>query len=315
MGFRGQQTRKVLPLRRHDDTPARAQRRGWTLAGVALACSLVLSGCAGNGTASTGWLPQGTNGAEITNQTARVTSLWVGTWIAALAVGLIVWGLTIWVMVRYRRGKDDTGLPPQLRYNVPIEMLYTIVPVFMVAVLFYYTARDESAMLDNSVKPDLTVNVVAKQWSWDFNYVEPNTYQAGVQTELDTKTGEPLNEMPVLYLPQGKRVQFVLNSRDVIHSFWVPAFLQKLDVLPGKTNLFQIIPGQAGEFQGKCAELCGAYHSQMLFKVKVVSPSEFDAQMTKLRDFGQTGQLSNSLNREPVLPADQRLVPSSTGSK
>ena len=305
----------MLLLRRHDDTPVRTWRRGWTLAGVVVACSLVLSGCAGNGNASSGWLPRGTNGADVTNQTGRITSLWVGTWIAALAVGLIVWGLTIWVMVRYRRRKDDVGLPPQLRYNVPIEMLYTIVPVFMVAVLFYYTARDESALQDNTAKPDITVNVVAKQWSWDFNYVEPNTYSPGVQTEVDPSTGEPLNAMPVLYLPQGKRVQFILNSRDVIHSFWVPAFLQKLDVIPGKTNRFQIIPSQAGEFQGKCAELCGAYHSQMLFKVKVVSPAEFDAQMTALRQAGQTGQLPNSLSREPVLPADQKLVPTPSGSK
>jgi cytochrome c oxidase subunit 2 len=75
----------------------------------------------------------------------------------------------------------------------------------------------------------------------------------------------------VLYLPVNKRVEFVLNARDVIHSFWVPAFLVKLDMIPGKTNRLQITPTQMGEFQGKCAELCGAYHSQMLFKVKIVS--------------------------------------------
>ena len=212
-----------------------------------VACSLFLSGCAGNGTASSGWLPQGANGGQVTNNTGRVTSLWVGTWIAALSVGLIVWGLTIWVMVKFRRKKDDVGLPPQLRYNVPIEMLYTIVPVFMVAVLFYYTARDESALLDNSAKPDLTVNVVAKQWSWDFNYVTSNTYSAGVHTDLDPKTGNPLNAMPILYLPEGKRVQFELNARDVIHSFWVPAFLQKLDMIPGRTNKFQVVRSQNGE--------------------------------------------------------------------
>ncbi|MEO7061361.1 MAG: cytochrome c oxidase subunit II [Lapillicoccus sp.] len=295
-------------MRKHDSSTRR--RRGWTIAGVVVACSLVLSGCAGNGTAASGWLPQGTNGGEVTDHTGRVTSLWVGTWIAALAVGLIVWGLTIFVMVAFRRKKDDVGLPPQLRYNVPIEILYTVVPVFMVAVLFYYTARDESVLLDNSATPDVTVNVVAKQWSWDFNYVTANTYSAGIHTELDPKTGNPLNAMPILYLPEGKRVQFVLNARDVIHSFWVPAFLQKLDMLPGKTNRFQIVPTQLGEFQGKCAELCGAYHSQMLFKVRVVSPADYDAQMQKLRDLGQTGQLPNTLNRSPVLPADQKLVPS-----
>ncbi len=288
--------------------------RRLTLLGAAVAVALFLGGCAGNGTASSGWLPQGTNGGQVTSNTGRITSLWVGTWIAALAVGLIVWGLTIWCMVAYRRKKDDTGLPPQLRYNVPIEMFYTIVPVFMVAVLFFYTSRDETVLFDNSAKPDVTVNVVAKQWSWDFNYVDANTYESGVHTELDRATGEPLNAQPVMYLPMGRRVQFVLNSRDVIHSFWVPAFLQKLDMLPGKTNRFQVVPTQEGEFQGKCAELCGAYHSQMLFKVKVVSPAEYDAQMARMRALGQVGQLPNTLSREPVLPNDQKLVPTPTRS-
>jgi len=301
-------------LRKNEETAGRVKRRGWTVATLVVASSILLSGCAGNGSASSGWLPQGANGGEVTGSTGRITSLWVGTWIAALAVGLIVWGLTIWVMVAYRRKKHDTGLPPQLRYNVPIEMLYTIVPVFMVAVLFYYTARDESALLDVSAKPDVTVNVVAKQWSWDFNYVNANTYESGVQVELDKATGEPLNAEPVLYLPVNKRVEFVLNARDVIHSFWVPAFLQKLDMLPGKTNRFQVVPTQTGTFQGKCAELCGAYHSQMLFKVKVVSQADYDAEMARLKSIGQSGQLPNSLNRSSVLPEDQKLVPTASGS-
>ncbi len=306
--------RKVHSLASHPTPLTPMRRRGLAIAGLAIACAMFLSGCASNGTASSGWLPQGTNGGEVTSNTGRVTSLWVGTWIAALVVGLIVWGLTIYVMVRYRRKKDDVGLPPQLRYNVPIEILYTVVPLFMVAVLFYYTARDESALLDVSVKPDYTVNVVAKQWSWDFNYVDANVYEAGVQVALDRNTGEPLNAEPVLYLPINKRVEFILNARDVIHSFWVPAFLQKLDVLPGKTNRFQVVPTQQGEFQGKCAELCGAYHSQMLFKVKIVSQADFDAEMAKLKSLGQTGQLANTLSREPVLPADQKLVPTASGS-
>jgi cytochrome c oxidase subunit 2 len=193
-------------------------------------------------------------------------------------------------------------------------LLYTVVPVLMVAVLFYYTARDESVLLDTSAKPDVTVNVVGKQWSWDFNYVEANVYETGVQSQLNPKGGIEGVPPPVLYLPINKRVEFVLNARDVIHSFWVPVFLQKLDMIPGKTNKFQVTPTQVGEFQGKCAELCGAYHSQMLFKVKVVEQAAFDAQMEKLRTRGQVGQLPNSLNREPLQPADQRMVPTPTGS-
>ena len=299
----------------HADTSARVTRRGLTITGLAASATLLLSSCANvNSSAASGWLPEGAGGQQVTTETGRITTLWVGTWIAGLSVGVLVWGLAIWCMIAYRRKKDDPELPPQLRYNVPIELLYTVVPVLMIATLFYYTARDEAAIMDVSKKPDYTINVVAKQWSWDFNYVDANVYETGVHSELNPKGGVVGTPQPVLYMPVNKRVEFILNSRDVIHSFWVPAFLQKLDIVPGKTNKLHITATQVGEYQGKCAELCGAYHSQMLFKVKVVSQAEFDAQMIKLRELGQTGQLTNDLNREPVYSEDQKMVPTPTRS-
>jgi cytochrome c oxidase subunit II len=270
------------------------RRRFAGLTGIAVASSLVLTGC--SGALSRGLLPKG-----VTENSKRVTDLWNGSWVAALAVGVLVWGLTIWCVVAYRRRKDDPEFPEQLRYNVPIEILYTVVPLFMIGVLFYFTARDEQALLSTSAKPDLVVNVVGKQWSWDFNYTTQQVYEAGTQAEL---TGKPLKEsdLPTLWLPVGKRVEFVLTARDVIHSFWVPAFLQKLDMIPGRVNRFQVVPTTQGTFDGKCAELCGAYHSAMLFEVKVVSQSDFDAHIAALRAAGQTGQLDNSLSRSQLQP-------------
>lgn len=268
--------------------------------------ALALSGCAGR--VEDGFLPRAvTEGGE------RVTTLWNGAWIAALAVGVLVWGLILWCVVAYRRKKDDTTLPVQLRYNVPLEILYTIVPVFMIAVLFYFTARDEAALLDTSKEPDVVVNVIGKKWSWDFNYVNEQTYEAGTHAEL---TGEPgvEEDLPTLYLPVDKRVEFVLTSRDVIHSFWVPAFLQKLDMIPGRVNTFQVLPTEEGDFKGKCAELCGAYHSRMLFNVKVVDQATYDAHIAELKAQGNNGQLDNSLNPEKVMNEDEDLIPSA-GSK
>jgi cytochrome c oxidase subunit 2 len=240
----------------------------------------------------------------VTEGAERVTDLWVGSWIAALAVGVLVWGLILWCVVVYRRRKDDDGsLPVQLRYNVPLEILYTVVPVLMIAVLFYYTQRDESALLDTSREPDVVVNVVGKQWSWDFNYVNEGTFEAGTHAQLTGKPGVE-ETLPTLYLPVNKRIEFQLTARDVIHSFWVPAFLQKLDMIPGKVNRFQVRPTQTGEFQGKCAELCGAYHSQMLFNVKVVEQAEYDAHIAELKAKGNTGQLDNGLNREQIMDED-----------
>src|SRR6185295_7575855 len=165
-------TGRLQTLRRHDDNSARLKRRGLAITGLVVTCAVVLSGC--DESTRRGFLPHG-----VTDQSGLITTLWNGSWIAALGVGVLVWGLIFWCVVAYRRKKDDVGLPEQLRYNVPIEILYTVVPLFLITALFYSTARDESALLDISKKPDVTVNVIGKQWSWDFNYVEAGTFQAG----------------------------------------------------------------------------------------------------------------------------------------
>jgi cytochrome c oxidase subunit 2 len=263
---------------------------------------LLLSGC--NETVRTGWEP---STRDTTNMTGRIMDLWVGSWIAALSVGVLVWGLIFWCVIAYRRRRDDTGYPAQIRYHIPIEILYTVVPLMMVGVLFYYNARDESAIADTSATPDVTIGVVGKQWSWDFNYLDSGVYDSGVQATL---TGQPGAEktLPTLYLPVGKRVEFQITSRDVMHSFWVPAFLYKLDAIPGVQNKFQIVPGRTGDYKGKCSELCGEFHSEMLFNVKVVSQAEYDKHMQDLKNAGQTGQLDPNLGRV-ITPPGRGYVP------
>ncbi len=263
---------------------------------------LTLTGCE-HGDFVNGFLPHG-----ITEGAQRVTTLWVWAWVALFAVGFLVWGLMAWCVIAYRRRKGDTELPVQLRYNVPIEILYTVVPVFMIVVFFYYTARDESALLDTSKTPDVSINVVSKQWSWDFNYVDSDVHEVGVQAIMTGKPGAE-ETIPTLYLPVGKRVQFYLTSRDVIHSFWVPQFLQKLDMIPGRVNTFQVVPTEEGTFKGKCAELCGAYHSAMLFNVKIVSQADYDAHMADLKAKGQTGLLPNGVSRQQLMPGQEKLLP------
>jgi cytochrome c oxidase subunit II len=293
-----------LPWR--DGTSARMKRRALISTGLAVACAVALSGCGES--VKRGLLPQG-----VTSESGSIINLWNGSWLAALGVGVLVWGLILWCVVAYRRKKDDVGLPEQLRYNVPIEILYTVVPVFMVAVLFFYTAKLESAQMAVTQKPDVTINVVAKQWNWDFNYIEAGTYESNTMVALTGKPGVAAT-LPALYLPVNQQVEFVLTSRDVDHSFWVPQFLRKLDVIPGKVNRFQIKPTEIGTFQGKCAELCGAYHSAMLFQVRVVSMADYQAHMAELRAKGNIGMLSNSLSREKIQPGQQQYLPTN-GSK
>jgi cytochrome c oxidase subunit 2 len=193
-----------------------------------------------------------------------------------------------------------------VRYHLPLEVFYTVVPLIMVGVLFFFTARDQAAIASTREQPDVTINVVGKQWAWDFNYLNKSgpgddVYESGVQALLDGKPGAE-KDVPTLYLPVNQRVRFVLTSRDVIHSFWIPAFLYKMDVIPGLTNEFQLTPQRTGTFKGKCAELCGEFHSEMLFNVKVVTSAEYQTHMSELKARGQTGLLDTNLGRSELRP-------------
>jgi cytochrome c oxidase subunit II len=270
------------------------------ITGLATAGALVLTGCSPE--VEKGWLPteRGT-----TNHTDRIMDLWVNSWIAALVVGIITWGLIVWCLVAYRRRKGTVGFPRQTSFNLPLEVFYLTIPLFMVLVFFYFTDRDQQAIDDRSQPADVVVDVRGKQWAWDFNYkkgevITEDVYEAGVQAHLTGKEVDK-EKLPTLYLPVNKSVDLELNARDVIHSFWVPAFLQKRDMIPGKTNYIRFTPTKEGTYDGKCAELCGEYHSEMLFRVKVVSESEFQAHMNQLRQAGNTGLLGVEYDRNPNL--------------
>ena len=269
-----------------------------TISSLAIAGALVLTGCSPE--VEKGWLPteRGT-----TSNTDRIMDLWVNSWIAALVVGIITWGLIVWCLVAYRRRKGTVGFPRQTSFNLPLEVFYLTIPLFMVVVFFYFTDRDQQAIDNRSEPADVVVDVRGKQWAWDFNYkagdvIEEDVYEAGVQTNLTGNTIDK-EQLPTLYLPVNKSDDLELNARDVIHSFWVPAFLQKRDMIPGKTNYIRFTPTKEGTYDGKCAELCGEYHSEMLFRVKVVSESEFQAHMDELREAGNTGLLGNEYDRNP----------------
>lgn len=273
---------------------------------VAVGVALLASGCASE-SVQRGYLP-GYSDGEVTNQTARITDLWVGSWIAALLVGIMTWGLILWCIAAYRKRKSDHQLPIQTRYHLPLELMYTAVPLIMVMVLFYYTDRDVSEIQKVDGTATEHIQVIGKQWSWDFNYLDADVYDHGehesdpgsvtAADEIDGAVGTS-DAFPTLYLPVNETVEFTLDSRDVIHSFWIPAFLYKQDMIPQRTNTFQVTPTREGTYAGKCAELCGEFHSGMLFNVKVVSAQEYDAHMADLAAKGQNGALGMDLSRTP----------------
>jgi len=259
---------------------------------------VVLGGCTQQ--QLNGFLPGDPN---TTNNTREVTSLWVNSWIVLLAVGIVTWGLIIWAAVAYRRRKGQTGLPVQLRYNMPIEIFYTVVPFILVIGFFAFTARDQ-ANIEKPNNPDYTITVYGKRWSWDFQYDTSKVYSQGTQARTDAQQNIVDSSLPTLYIPVGKKIQFNIRARDVAHSFYVINFLYKKDMIPGQINREYVTVNKTGTYEGKCAELCGEYHSLMLFRVKAVSVGEYERQMALLRDAGNTGTIGDRYNANTNLPGN-----------
>ncbi|HEY1486626.1 MAG TPA: cytochrome c oxidase subunit II [Micromonosporaceae bacterium] len=255
------------------DAATRSSRRrigrAAALCVIAIASAVTLSGCSAKNAFALGW-PWG----GITTQSNEMYNLWIGTVIAAAVVGLVVYALIFWCVIRYRKrkGSDDT-LPAQTRYNLPIELIYTVIPFLIIAVLFYYTARAETDVDKISAHPQVSVKVVAFKWNWEFQYLNG---------DAKMPDGSPVTEIgnssyvPILVLPTDKTIEFTETSEDVIHSFWVPELLFKRDVFPGNlVNHFQVTIVKTGAYVGRCAELCGTYHSQMNFELYAVTPANY----------------------------------------
>lgn len=269
-----------------------SHRRTRTVAvalGIAVS-ALVLSGCTVNEIVFLD-LPE-----PISDQAMITENLWRGAWIAAWGVGLLTWGLMIWAAIVYRRRHRD-DVPEQTQYNLPIEIMYTVVPLVMIMGMFWFTARDQSEILALRDDQDLTVNVVGFRWNWAFNYMDQGAYAVGSPTEP-----------AVLVLPVDEKVRFQLTSPDVIHSFWVPDFLFKMDIIPGKTNQFELTPNKVGTYPGRCAELCGVDHARMLFTLKVVDKAEFDTYIAGLKAKGQSGLLKTDMTTNHGQMPDERTT-------
>jgi cytochrome c oxidase subunit 2 len=251
-------------------TRSRAVRR-MSLAGLLGLVSVLVSGCSVADLPRYGW-PEG-----ITPQATRMREFWSGSFTFALLVGVVVWGLMFWAFIVYRKRKNGPLYPKQTKENLPLELIYTIVPFIMVGVLFYFTVTTENFVLDEQDDPDVTVQVTAFKWNWDFGY--PGTTVPGGGEVHTIGTSE---EVPILVLPVGKVIEYELRSKDVIHSFWTIDFLFKRDVFPNPEenqtdNSFQNTIDVTGAFVGRCAELCGTYHSAMNFEVRAVPEGVYEA--------------------------------------
>jgi len=233
------------------------------------AATFLLTSCSGGEVSGLGF----EEGVSSVND--QSLSLWQGAWIAAAVVGVFTLILILWPVFFHR--KKDENFPKQTQYNIPVEIAYTVIPFIIVAVLFYFTAQRESRIL--KISPDNQVShfidVVGFQWSWQFKYKDAGDYKSA------TVTGTPA-QPPTLYLPLGENVRFTLTANDVVHGFWIPAFMIQMQNLPGVTNQLEFSATKLGTFPGRCNILCGRNHSQMLFNVKVVTPAEYESYIQSL---------------------------------
>lgn len=244
------------------------------LPALVLVGALVLAGCSGNLGA-----PE-----SVTAQGDEFVTLWKGFLITAAVIGVLVYGLILYAALRFRRRKrdDPDRIPSQTQYQVPLEVLYTVVPILIVAALFAFTVIGENRITRTDPDPDLTIQVIGFQWQWQFLYVDEGVSVAG-SAEVT----------PELVLPVGRTVRFDLVSNDVNHSFWVPEFLQKRDLIPGVDNEIDIEVTEPGEWVGRCAEYCGLDHWKMDFDVRALPADEFDAWLAEQRS-GASGSAAGS---------------------
>lgn len=320
-------------------TPRRGRKVALATAFAGL--GLTLSGCSWQEGLGLGW-PTG-----ITPEARSMHSLWIGSVITALVVGVITWGLMFYSAAAFRKKKTDTELPRQFGYNMPLELVLTVIPLVIISVLFYFTVITQNKVTHRDANPEVVVDVTAFQWNWKFGYQKvafkdgsfnydgvdaarkaamvskPEGKDAhgeekvGAIRGLNPEDRSYLNfdkvetigtsdEIPVLVLPEGKRIEFQQASADVIHSFWIPEFLFKRDVFPDpkanhSENIWQVSEiEKTGAFVGRCAEMCGTYHSMMNFEVRVVPANDFKTYLQARMAGKNNAEALQAINQSPV---------------
>ena len=241
------------------------------LAALAVLIVPLTTGCSVEEVIRFGW-PVG-----VTPQADAMRNLWTWAAISALVVGVVTWGAMFWAMAFHRKRKGDDDVPPrQTQYNLPLEIVFTVIPTIIVAVLFGFTINVQN-FVEKDTPTDLRIDVTAFQWGWKFSYPGTRTPSGSAVSTLGSS-----ETVPLLVLPTATSIGFTQHSNDVIHSMYVPEFLFKRDVFPqpsvnDQDDTWQIDSiDKEGAFVGRCAELCGSYHSQMNFEVRAISPALFD---------------------------------------
>ena len=283
----------------HPSTPARpsapggppSRRRGRRVALAAtVGAGLLLAGCK---------LPDFGARGPITSQGQDTLKLWQGFFITGAVVFVIVFFLIAWAVLRYRRRSD--AIPRQTQYHTVLEIVYTTIPIVIVLILFAFTFVTENEV-DALPKPAMSVTVTAFQWGWRFHYTTKNVTVIGVELQD-----------PEMVLPEHETVRIYLESHDVVHGFYVPAFDFSRYALPGVLNKFTVDLQKTGTFRGQCTQYCGLYHSLMRFRVEVVTAAQFASWVRTHHSSGQGASISTAQKRAGATPTRHTVLAPTTG--
>ena len=217
----------------------------------------------------------------VTTEGIASAGLYLPIFLIAVVIFIIVEGLLLWSILRYRKRSKGDDLPQQTHGNNLLELVWTAIPMVTVFVLFVVSTNvlvnDVEARSDNH---GAVVNVNAFQFGWTFDYQDPTSLDDETGSYVSTgvtKTGGGREAAPEMVLPVDEPVLIRLTALDVIHSWYVPAFFFKRDAIPGRTNEFEFTVETPGVYGGQCAEFCGLAHGDMFFSVNAVEPAEYEA--------------------------------------
>ncbi|HEX5895685.1 MAG TPA: cytochrome c oxidase subunit II [Thermoleophilaceae bacterium] len=206
------------------------------------------------------WFPENAAGSA-----GKIDTLYDVLLICSVPVFVLVMTIAIYSVVRFRAKPGDMGDGPPIHGNTRLEIIWVTIPFIMVTALAIYgwiTLDD----LEAKQKNEMVVKVTGQQFTWTFEY--PSEKVAS----------------PELVLPVDRPIEFKVQTKDVIHSFWVPQFRLKSDAVPGLTTTIRVTPDKPGRYEVVCAELCGIGHSTMRQFVRVLPKSEFDSWVSKERE-------------------------------
>lgn len=217
---------------------------------------------------------------EASVQAASIDWLWNWQVVAMSFLFSLIVVPIFYSLIVFRRKKGDTSDAEHIEGNTPLEITWTILPFFIVIAFAYMGSYSlaETRRVDPNA---MVINVTAIQWAWKFDYPD-----YGITTKE-------------LYLPINRQVVLKMQSTDVLHSFWVPEFRIKQDIVPGRVTEYRITPNLEGAYKVRCSEICGTSHAYMESPVVVVKQADFDAwvgqRQAEAASAGQTPEGSGKL--------------------